>query len=134
MASFQFRSTVVSADDAIERLEQAAAIAPDVQQYWHSLAEVEHGRANATQDPVMKAEALSQAYEYDLKAYLANPLEVNSVYKLAFSAWESGNSGRPELRQKAVDLYVFLTEIIPSDELAKERLNILNEFMDQGHE
>ena len=134
MASFQYQSTVVSADDAIERLEHAAALAPDVQRYWHSLAEIEHGRANATQNPVAKAEALSQAYEYDLKGYLANPLEVNSVYKLAFSAWESGNAGRPELRQKAVDLYVFLTEIIPSDELAKERLEILTEFMDRESE
>jgi hypothetical protein len=53
---------------------------------------------------------------------LANPLEINGVYKLAFSAWEAGNAGRPELRQKAVDLYIYLTEIIPSDQLAKERL------------
>ena len=78
---------------------------------------------------VIKAEALSRAYEYDLKGYEANPMEVNSVYKLAFSAWEAGNAGRPELRQEAVRLYEILTEIIPSDNLAKERLQTLKDFL-----
>lgn len=129
MASFQFRSTVVTGDEAIERLEGAVALAPDVVRYWHDLAEIEHGRAASLNNPLAKAEALSRAYEYDLKAHTANPLEVNSAYKLAFSAWEAGNAGRPELRQKAIDLYVYITEIIPSDALAQERLQILNEFM-----
>ena len=131
MASFLYRSTVVSADEAIERLEQAVKLAPDVPRYWHDLAEIEHGRAEATSNLQVKAEALSRAYEYGLKAYEANPLESNSIYKLAFSAWEAGNTGRPELRQEAVRLYERLTEIIPSDELAKERLKILNDFLAQ---
>ncbi|MDG0866453.1 O-antigen ligase family protein [Candidatus Lucifugimonas marina] len=131
MASFQYRTTVVEADEAIKRLEQAASLAPDVARYWHDLAEIEHGRAAATQNSQIREAALSRAYEYDLKAYSANPMEVNTIYKLAFSAWESGNAGRPKLRQKAVDLYVYLTEIFPSDSLAKERLQILTEFMSQ---
>jgi hypothetical protein len=134
MASFQYRSTVLSDDDAIGRLEKATAKAPDVQHYWHDLAEIEHGRAAPTNNPISKSEALSRAYEYDLKGHLANPLEIASVYKLAFSAWESGNAGRPELRQKAVELYVYLTEIIPSDELAKERLQILTDYLSQQSE
>jgi len=56
------------------------------------------------------------------------------VYNLAFSAWEAGNAGRPELRQKAVELYVYLTEIIPSDNLAKERLEILTDFLSKQSE
>jgi hypothetical protein len=66
-----------------------------------------------------------------LKGHQANPLEVNIIYKLAFSAWEAGNAGRPELRQEAVRLYELLTEIIPSDKLAKERLQTLNEFLER---
>ncbi len=134
MASFQYRSTVVSADEAIERLEQAVALAPDVLGYWHDLAKIEHGRAADTQNPALKAEALSRAYEYDFKAHEANPIEIDAVYKLAFSAWEAGNAGGPELRQKTVDLYVYLTEIIPSGNLAKERLQILTEFLSQQSE
>lgn len=131
MSSFQYRSTVLSADEAIDRLEQTVKLAPDVPRYWQDLAEIEHGRAAVTENLQVKAEALSRAYEYDLKGYEANPLEVNSIYKLAFSAWEAGNAGRPELRQEAVRLYGVLTEIIPSDNLAKERLQILNDFLAQ---
>lgn len=131
MASFQYRSNAITSGEAIDRLEQAASLAPDVPTYWHNLAEIEHGRAASTDDPVNKANALSKAYEYDRKGHEANPLEVSSVYKLAFSAWEAGNAGRPELRQEAVDLYIYLTEIIPSDDLAKERLQILQDFLRQ---
>ncbi|MBT3994678.1 MAG: hypothetical protein HOF01_02675 [Chloroflexi bacterium] len=131
MASFQYRPTTVSADEAIERLEQATRLAPDAPRYWNDLAKLEHGRAASTQNQQTRIEALSQAYEYDLKAFEANPLEVNSVYALAFSAWEAGNTGRPELRQEAVRLYEYLTEIIPSDTLAQERLQILKDFLAQ---
>jgi len=131
MASFQFRSTVVTVEDAVNRLEQATNLAPDVPRYWNDLAELEHGRAGATDNPQRKAEALYRAYEYDLKAYEVNRLEVNSIYKLAFSAWESGRQGHPELQQEAVRLYEILTEIIPSDNLAKERLQILKDFLRQ---
>jgi len=131
MASFQYRSTVVSADEAIKRLEQAAALAPDVPRYWNDLSEIEHGRAATTQNQLTRDEALSRAYEYDFKAFEVNPLEVSSVYSLAFSAWEAGNAGRPELRQEAVRLYEYLTEIMPSDTLAQERLIILTDFLAQ---
>ena len=56
-------------------------------------------------------------------------MEISSIYDLAYSVWEAGGAGRPELRQEAVKLYERLTEIIPSDELAKERLRILNNFL-----
>jgi len=131
MASFQHRPTVVTIEDAIDRLEQTADHAPDVPRYLNDLAELEHGRAGATDNPQRKAEALYRAYKYDLKAYEANPLEVNSIYKLAFSAWESGRQGHPELQQETIRLYEILTEIIPSDNLAKERLQILNDFLAQ---
>ena len=45
--------------------------------------------------------------------------------RIAFSAWESGNADRPELKQNAIELYRKLTDIIPSDVLAKERLELL---------
>ena len=97
--------------------------------YWHDLADVEIGRAEATENPHTKAEALSQAYEYDLKGYEANPMETSSIYRLAFTAWEAGNAGRPELRQEALDLYTRLTVIIPSDKLARERHEILQNLL-----
>ena len=131
MASFQYRPTVVSANEAIERLERATDLAPDVPRYWNDLAQLEHGRAASTENQLIRVDALSKAYEYDLKAFEANPLEVSSVYSLAFSAWEAGNAGRPELRQEAVRLYGYLTEIIPSDTLAQERLQILRDFLEQ---
>jgi hypothetical protein len=56
---------------------------------------------------------------------------VNSIYKLAFSAWESGRQGHPELQQETIRLYEILTEVIPSDKLAKERLQILIDFLAQ---
>lgn len=134
MASFQYRPDVLTAEQAIDRLERATELAPDVSRYWHDLAEIEHGRAASTENQLAKADALSKAYEYDLRGHQANPLEVNSIYKTAFSAWESGNRGRPELRQEAVRLYELLREIIPSDELAKERLDILNEYLSEQPE
>ncbi|MBT3995193.1 MAG: O-antigen ligase family protein, partial [Chloroflexi bacterium] len=130
-ASFLYRTTVVPADEAIERLEKAAHLAPDVPRYWHDLAEIEHGRATSTENLQLKAAALSRAYEYNLKGYEANPMEIDSIYKLAFSAWESGGTGRPELRQEAVRLYERIIEIVPSDKLAKERLQLLNDFLSQ---
>ena len=131
IASFQRRDNVIPFEDAIERLENATKLAPDVPRYWNDLAGVEHGRADSSQDPQIIAEARSNAYEYDLKGYEANPLEVNSIYKLAFSAWEAGNAGRPELKQEALNLYERLTEIIPSDDLAKERLQLLRDVLEQ---
>ena len=122
MASFQHRPTVVTIEDAIDRLEQATNHAPNIPRYRNDLAELEHGCAASTENPERKAEAPYRSYEYDLKAYEANPLEVNSIYTLAFSAWESGRQGHPELQQEAVRLYELLTEIIPSDKLEKERL------------
>ena len=130
-ASFQRRDNVIPFEDAIERLENATKLAPDVPRYWNDLAGVEYGRADSSQDPQIIAEARSNAYEYDLKGYEANPLEVNSIYKLAFSAWEAGNAGRPELKQEALNLYERLTEIIPSDDLAKERLQLLRDVLEQ---
>jgi hypothetical protein len=56
---------------------------------------------------------------------------VNSIYTLAFSAWESGRQGHPELQQEAVRLYELLTEIVPSDKLEKERLQIIIDFLAQ---
>jgi len=131
MASFQHRPTVVTIEEAIDRLEQATNHAPDVPRYWNDLAVLEHGRAASTENPQRKAKALYRAYEYDLKAYEANPLEVNSIYTLAFSAWESGRQGHPELQQEAVRLYELLTEIVPSDKLEKERLQIIIDFLAQ---
>jgi len=52
-------------------------------------------------------------------------MEVSAIYRLAFSAWESGSSGRPELKLEALELYRKLIIIIPSDELARERLELL---------
>ena len=129
MVSFLNRPASVTADEAVKRLTQAANLAPDVPQYWHYLADIELGRAEATQNPISKVEALSRAYEYDRKGYEANPMEVSSIYRLAFSAWEAGNAGRPELRQEAANLYERLTLIIPSDQLAKERLETLHNVL-----
>ena len=131
IASFQHRDTVIPYEDAINRLERVTKIAPDVPRYWNDLATIEHNRADSSLNPQVIAEARSQAYEYDLKGYAANPLEVSSIYKLAFSAWEAGNNGRPELKLEALRLYERLTEIIPSDELARERLQTLREALKQ---
>ena len=84
MASFQHRPTVVTIEDAINRLAQATDHATDVPRYWNDLAENEDGRAASTENPQRKAKALYRAYEYDLKADEANPLEVNSIYTLDF--------------------------------------------------
>jgi drug/metabolite transporter (DMT)-like permease len=55
IASFQYRPTVVTIEDAIDPLEQTADHAPDVPRYWNDLAELEHGRAGATDNPQRKA-------------------------------------------------------------------------------
>jgi hypothetical protein len=104
-ASFLYLTEEVPADEEIKRLERIVKLAPDVPRYWNDLAEIEHGRAAGTDNAVNKTEALSKAYEYHLKGFEANPMEVDSIYKLAFSAWEAENAGRPELRQEALRLY-----------------------------
>jgi hypothetical protein len=65
----------------------------------HAHAKIRPNRAS-TQNEQTRVEALSKAYEYDLKGFEANPLEVNSIYILAFSAWESGNGGRQSFDKK----------------------------------
>ena len=51
MASFQHRPTVVTIEDAIDRLEQATNHAPNLPRYWNDLAELEHGRADSNEKP-----------------------------------------------------------------------------------
>jgi hypothetical protein len=61
ISSFLNRPTVIPANDAVERLERAAKLAPDVSRYWHDLAKIEQGRAAATQNPQINPDALSRA-------------------------------------------------------------------------
>jgi hypothetical protein len=68
-ASFQNRPHIVSSKNAIDRLTRSVSLAPDVPYDWHGLAEVEFGIAENTTDPDLKFEALTRAYEYELKAY-----------------------------------------------------------------
>ena len=60
-------------------------------------------------------EAWQLAYEYDKKAFDANPLELTNHYRLAFSAWELGKLGDNEKQIEAVELYVRLTGLAPAD-------------------
>ena len=106
-------------------------IAPDVPQYCNNLAKIEHGHAAACDYPVAKSEALSKAYGYDQKGFQANPMEVNNIYQLVFSAWEAGNNGLSELRQETIRLYERIMAIIPSDSLAQEGHKILTDALAQ---
>jgi hypothetical protein len=111
--------------DADARLERATALAPEVVWYWHSRADLEHGRADNSTTAALELEARQLAYLYDKKAFDANPLEISNHYRLAFSAWELGKLGNEEKRFEAVELYVRLTELAPADSLAAERLETL---------
>lgn len=58
-------------------------------------------------------------------------METGTIYDLAYSAWELGGTGRPELREDVMDLYERITVLMPSHELAIERLQTIREFLDQ---
>ena len=131
LASSANKTNTLTNDEIEDRLHQAAKLAPDVPNYWNALAKLASARAATASNPLARAEALSQAYEYDLKAYEINPIEVGSIYRIASTAWEAGNAGRPELRQEALEMYERLTVIIPSDELAKERLQLLQNALSE---
>jgi len=128
-ASFLNRPHIIPAADAESRLEKSIRLAPDVADYWHGLADIEFGRAESTDDPAAKMATLTQAYEYELRAYEINPIEIAEIYELAFATWELGNAGRTELLQETVDLYERLTIVAPSDQLARERLKTLSDFL-----
>jgi len=132
LTSFQYREDELTYDDAVSRLKQAASLAPDHQRYWGDLANLEQGRATNSPSETTRNAAWRAAYDYDLRAYEANPMEVIGIYRLAYSAWEAGNNGHPELRLEAVQLYERLTEIVPSDTLAKERLETLRNALENS--
>ncbi len=115
----------LSYEEVDAQLERATNLAPEVARYWYSRADVEHSRARASSDAANELAARQLAYEYDKKAFDANPLELTNYYRLAFSAWELGKLGDEEKRIEAVELYERLTRLAPADSLAAERLETL---------
>ncbi|MCH7970700.1 MAG: O-antigen ligase family protein [Chloroflexi bacterium] len=119
----------LSYEEADARLDRATSLAPEVAGYWHSRADLEHGKAQASSIAAEELAARQRAYVYDKNAFDANPLELTNHYRLAFSAWELGKLGNEEKRIEAVELYVRLTELAPADSLAAERLEILRNVL-----
>ena len=115
--------------DVDARFEQATDLAPEVARYWHDRSDLEHGKAEANTNPAVILEARQLAYDYDKKAFDANPLELTNHYRLAFSAWELGKLGVAEKQAEAVELYERLTELAPADRLAAERLETLRNVL-----
>jgi O-antigen ligase len=128
-ASFLHRPHIIEPEDAIDRLERSVSLAPDYPFYWHGLADIQFGFAENTSDPDEKLEALTRAYEYELKAYEINPLEIGEIYELAFASWELGKTGLAEYQQITIELYERLIILRPSDPLPRERLISLNEYI-----
>ena len=89
IASLQHHHTVTTANEAIDRLQRTATMVPEVVRYRHSLSEIEHRRTTSTTKLQIRSEALLRAYEYDLKAYEVNPVELGTIYDLAFSDSEA---------------------------------------------
>ena len=119
----------LSDEEADVRLERATSLAPGVARYWHSRADLEHGKAESSSIAADELAARRRAYEYDKNAFDANPLELTNHYRLAFSAWELGKLGDEAKRIEAVELYVRLTELAPADSLATERLETLRNVL-----
>lgn len=111
------------------RLERATSLAPEVAGYWHSRADLEHGKARSSSVAADELAARQRAYQYDKNAFDANPLEIGNHYRLAFSAWELGKLGDEEKRIEAVELYVRITKLAPADSLAAERLETLRNVL-----
>jgi hypothetical protein len=114
-----------------ERFSSANRLAPEVGRYWHERADIEHNRASSTSSQAIRQEARELAYEYDNRAFDANPLEINNHYRLAFSAWELGKLGDNDKKLEALELYERLVKLAPSDSLAAERLATLKEAINQ---
>ena len=89
------------------------------------------GVAENTKDSVLNVEALTSAYEYEIKAYEANRIETGSIYELGFATWEFVKTGMPEFQQKTIELHEILILLAPGDSMAKERLMILNKSVGQ---
>jgi hypothetical protein len=123
--SVLFNAAYLAYDEADDQLKQATNLAPEVASYWHMRADLAHGKADSTASIPEQLAARQTAYEFDKKAYDANPLELGNLYRLAFSAWELGKFGDEEKQQETVDIYRRLTTLAPSDTLAAERFETL---------
>jgi hypothetical protein len=119
----------------VSLLSTALSIAPGISLWGRNPASFEAGEYTALRRALVFAaiaiilEAWQLAYEYDKKAFDANPLELTNHYRLAFSAWELGKLGDNEKQIEAVELYVRLTGLAPADGLAAERLETLRNVL-----
>ena len=105
----------------VSLLSTALSIAPGISLWGRNPASFEAGEYTALRRALVFAaiaiilEAWQLAYEYDKKAFDANPLELTNHYRLAFSAWELGKLGDNEKQIEAVELYVRLTGLALAD-------------------
>jgi hypothetical protein len=122
---------ILSYEEAESKLKKATDLAPEVARYWHFRADAEVDVAEASTDPQVQFEFRRRAYEYEKRAYEANPLEIASHYDLAFAAWELAKLGDDDKSREVIELYERLTRLAPADALAAERLKILKDVVNQ---
>jgi len=110
---------------ALERIDRAISLAPDVPEYRNLKASMLRSVADGTLDPVTARSLLVEAYENDRAAFELNPFSRDTNFILADSAWGLAQAGLADKAAETLATYERLTRLTPQSPLVWARLNQL---------
>ena len=114
-------------EKALEHLQTATRLAPDVAAYWTELGDFYAALAGIASNSAQRMAFLESGYKADLNALQINPLERSSNFHVAESAWDLASEGDSAKATVAVDRYRYLTEIAPEYVLVQSRFKEISE-------
>ncbi|MBM3956632.1 MAG: O-antigen ligase family protein, partial [Gemmatimonadetes bacterium] len=115
---------------ALEVVERAISMAPDVPGYRHLKASMLRSVAAATTDPLRARTLIVEAYGSDREAFELNPFSRQASFILADSAWGLAQAGFPQGAVEALEAYERLARLSPQDPLVWDRLGRLYDALD----
>jgi len=114
---------------ALEQIERAISLAPDVPGYRNLKASILRSVAGATPDPVGARSLVVEAYESDREAFELNPFSRSANFIVADSAWGLAQTGLADKAIEAVETYERLARLTPRHPIVWDRLSRLYDIL-----